>query len=920
MRTWDIVNAFTSGEIAPEVWGRTETDQYAYMVEELRNMLVNPQGGVKTRPGSRFVIKTKYPDRKSRLIPFIFSEEQSYILEFGHYYVRFHKNEGWVEDAGYVNSYIGDNSNTLFAYEHSDVSSGDIKVFLDGVEQTLTTHYTISSINTATNQIDDFTVPASWDTDYLTNGTDWVLGAGVATSVGYDNPALVQTPVNLAQGASLIASVTVDSYSNHPEQTQDTDATDVALTAGVEKEIAVVTLPQDYESANYSGAFRLNVTGAGTYSYKVTRNGQVVEESGVLASTTGNNDITISSAALPATYGGDVIRIMVTAYEGGVTPTITGTTLTTTLTVDAVITSTPAWRMGAVDSNDVITSFEQTTATGAHTAEFELNMPNDFGVFIQSDAGANLALSSPSLKYAVDGHIITFVTAPPLGANIQILDNTKVGLESGGRNGLSAEAAVDYVFEIQSPYDENVLDELYYVQANDVMVFTHDYWKPFELTRYGAYDWRFEYNAMTGAPWEDGGYTPEQGYPRTCVFFQERLYFGGTVSQPQTLWGSRVADFHDFTIPGTPVADDPVEYTIAAYTHEAIEWLSSERVLIVGTSSTEHRLAPTGYIGADSVPTVSRMTAYGGAHLIPVIMGNTTVFIQAGRTQVRSYAQSTQSVIEKWDSIELDWVSAHLTRNKVKQPMYALKPYSALFMPTEDGDMLSMTYEPNMSEKGQVGWSRHITDGIVESIAIIPEDKNQQVWAIVKRESGDEVEGRYVEFFDDDLYTDSTLTYPQEGYENDPAVNSVSNLDHLEGKTVCVKADGGTHPDRVVESGTISLNDYYQNVEVGLKYTPHVKLAHHAMNDQPAQLQGQKGRWSSVFVRIVESAYPLINGERPPERQAETGMGNVEPVVTGDVDIKNLGWDRGKHVIISQDLPFPLHITALFGVLTVNQG
>ena len=98
----------------------------------------------------------------------------------------------------------------------------------------------------------------------------------------------------------------------------------------------------------------------------------------------------------------------------------------------------------------------------------------------------------------------------------------------------------------------------------------HEQYKPRELTRYNPYDWRFELNEFTGAPWEAVDYSPIKGYPRTCAFYQERLYFGGTLAEPQTLWGSRSADFHDFTLipPSDPIdpltPDFPVEYTIAS--------------------------------------------------------------------------------------------------------------------------------------------------------------------------------------------------------------------------------------------------------------------------------------------------------------------------------------------------------------------
>ncbi len=431
---------------------------------------------------------------------------------------------------------------------------------------------------------------------------------------------------------------------------------------------------------------------------------------------------------------------------------------------------------------------------------------------------------------------------------------------------------------------------------------------------------------MVDAPWEAVDYNPLDGYPRTVVYFQERLYFGGTVAKPQTLWGSRAADFYNFTIsyedaPNDEILtpDSAVEYTIAAYTHEAIEWMSSERVLVIGTSSTEHRLAPDQYIATDRLPTVSRMSAYGGAHVMPAFMGNLTVFVQASGESVRTFEQASQTVIEKWDSIELDWMASHLTEDKVKQIGYALNHDSLLFMVTLAGDFLTMTYEPGMGESQEIGWAKHTTDGNFKSCAVMPEDDEDQIWAIVERE----IEGvnyRYVEYFDPEIYTDSTLTYPPDGGGLYPPLQQVGGLDHLEGKTVTLKVDGNTHPDITVRGGEVTLNDYYQNIEIGLKYIPRIKLQRFAMASEPGDLQGQKGRWVEVWLRLVKSAYPLVDGVRAAERSAVTPMNDAEPVVTSDVKVYNIGFDRNKQLVIEQDLPMPMHITAVFGTLEVNQG
>ena len=75
-------NTFSTGELAPELWGRSDLNAYANGAARLHNVFVEPSGGVRRRPGVRLV--DKLPGAV-RLIAFEFNTEQAYILAFGDY-------------------------------------------------------------------------------------------------------------------------------------------------------------------------------------------------------------------------------------------------------------------------------------------------------------------------------------------------------------------------------------------------------------------------------------------------------------------------------------------------------------------------------------------------------------------------------------------------------------------------------------------------------------------------------------------------------------------------------------------------------------------------------------------------------------------------------------------------------------------
>jgi hypothetical protein len=70
-----IYSSFISGEISPKFLGRTDTQQYNQSCEELRNMIIYPQGGSGRRPGTISKLRLLKSDglsavNKCRLIPF----------------------------------------------------------------------------------------------------------------------------------------------------------------------------------------------------------------------------------------------------------------------------------------------------------------------------------------------------------------------------------------------------------------------------------------------------------------------------------------------------------------------------------------------------------------------------------------------------------------------------------------------------------------------------------------------------------------------------------------------------------------------------------------------------------------------------------------------------------------------------------
>lgn len=95
-----LLTSFSKGEISPRLEGRADLAAYFEGAKTLENWLLLRQGGVTRRSGTRYMAEVKDSTRDTILIPFEFSVDDAFHLEFGHQYIRFYKNNQRIEVAG----------------------------------------------------------------------------------------------------------------------------------------------------------------------------------------------------------------------------------------------------------------------------------------------------------------------------------------------------------------------------------------------------------------------------------------------------------------------------------------------------------------------------------------------------------------------------------------------------------------------------------------------------------------------------------------------------------------------------------------------------------------------------------------------------------------------------------------------------
>jgi hypothetical protein len=219
---------------------------------------------------------------------------------------------------------------------------------------------------------------------------------------------------------------------------------------------------------------------------------------------------------------------------------------------------------------------------------------------------------------------------------------------------------------------------------------------------------------------------------------------------------------------------------------------------------------------------------------------------------------------------------------------------------------------------------------VCESVAVIPTDDTEyQVYVIVKRTINGATR-RFVEIlnvFDFDEtdntsfnFLDSALSY------SGSAATTISGLDHLEGQTVSILADGATHPDKTVSSGSVTLDRSALNVKIGLAYTSLLQTMRLNAGSQNGTSQGKTKRIYDITVRMfetigVEVGPDLSNMERIPFRSSADLMDEGIPPFTGDKEVEFRGnYETDGFIYVRQRQPLPFTILSLYPRLTTNDG
>ena len=213
-------------------------------------------------------------------------------------------------------------------------------------------------------------------------------------------------------------------------------------------------------------------------------------------------------------------------------------------------------------------------------------------------------------------------------------------------------------------------------------------------------------NADARTDWRLGTWSDTTGWPATVSFYEQRLFFGGSTTYPQTVWASQSGLFDNFDA-GDASAADAFIYTIATNRVNVIRFLSPAKDLIVGTAGGEFIVRrPLGEpLKPDNV-NITHQTTYGTHTLQPVQIGGDVLFVQKQRKKIRSF--EFRFADDTYISPDLTLLAEHITDTGIVDVDWAQEPDQIYWAVRDDGILLGMTY---LKEQEVLGWHRHIIGG-----------------------------------------------------------------------------------------------------------------------------------------------------------------------------------------------------------------
>ncbi len=425
-----------------------------------------------------------------------------------------------------------------------------------------------------------------------------------------------------------------------------------------------------------------------------------------------------------------------------------------------------------------------------------------------------------------------------------------------------------------------------------------------------------------GSPRREDVISATRGWPRSVMFYESRLWFGGTKQLLQAVLGSVIGGFFDFNL-GTGLDDQGVFVTVNTDQVNEIRALHPGRHFQMFTSGGEFYSPDRPMTPAPSLPRQSRFGTVSGIKTVDV--DGATLFVNKDRKTIREYLFLWSE--EAYNATSLTVLASHLC-NRI-QSMAALTSTS-----DDEDSYVLVTNGP----KGLIKPERQPVDG---SAAVLNTLRSQDIaaWSEMTTRSGDKLKS--VITAGTDIYyivertRNGATVFQLEKASFETRMDSskevttglattMADWTHLAGETVQVIVDGAPVDDQTVSAaGELVFTEAPStSVEAGYFEPPILETMPLVVDLGGGPMLGATKRIFQIRIQVQDTLGLIANGQLIPDKAIGALVTSTPDVpFTGLRVTDDMGWTDGDATItLTQEQPLPFHVLAVSGLLEVGRA
>lgn len=935
-----MMPSFAAGELSPSMYARVDTAKYQVGAALIRNFFVDYRGGISNSPGTQYIGQCK-DSTQVKLIPFQFNTEQTYILEFGNLYMRPIKESAYILEATKNIVSITQANPAVVEVTAHGFSNGDW-IYLTGIggmTQLNGRTAIVAAATTDTFQIRDTITNVAIDSSaygaYTSGGTVarlYTLVTPYTTSdlsqlkfaQNADTMTLVHpdhAPMDLTRSAH--ASWTLTEITFGPDVNAPSAPTLTASNTGVTLygyKITAVDVNGDESVASPAGTIvdAKDITETGHIliewdpvtsadSYVVYKTNPIREASGGIGG--------IAAPPLGLSYGLMTLTQGVAAVDTNITPDFAKTPplIRRPFAPGQVISAT----VTAGGSGYTSTPTVAVTGGGGSGAAIEALVVSGAVVsLIITDPGEDYT-SAPTLTISGGGGSSATATAtigPQTGTYPSVVSyfqqrRVYAATDNAPEGFWFSQPGLYDNFNVSNPSrdDDGISANLSSLQVNAIK---HMFPMPGGLIM-----------LTNQAAWQVSGGTSREGLRAITplsVNAEAQAYNGASDLTPIVInydvlyvqaQGSAVRDFA-YTISTNIYTGTDISilsnHLFTDYTIDSWAWAEAPHKLVWAVRSDGILLSLTFLKEQEVIAWAHRDTQGLFKDVATIPEGNES----AVYCVVQRFIQNQQvQFVERMSTRQLEgdrensWFLDAALETTLTYPAASLQPAAA------SGSNVAFVASAAVFSAPDVGKTLRVGRGKATITAF---DSTTQLRGNITQEILD-------------VIPNTTTPLPASSGEWSLTANtsSVSNLWHLEGKTVGVFSDGTFLGNQTVVAGSVPVSTPGSLVRVGLRYTAQFQTLRIDLGSNPT-VQGKRKKIPALTVRFNES-YGVKIG--PDFDRLEVWNPNVQNFYgdfvnglrTGDYR-RNIqsGWDEAGQFCAQQDEPYPISILGVIPEISVG--